>query len=148
MLLEKIRHNRLTNATECLLAQAINLVCDLFLKQEEEATNKEGRGVHDLTAYIASDVGRNFDLSELARMTLLNRTKLNRLFKEVYGCTVFEFIRRERLHRAENWLSQTDMSITDIAYAAGFCSSSHFCRCFHQIYGNPPKNFRSCIRTR
>lgn len=146
MILEKIHHNRMNSATECLLAQAhaIDLICDIFLDQKGVIGTRENDRVRELAAYIASDIGRDFSLSTLARMAGVNRTKLNRLFKKVHGCTVFEYIRRERLRRARQWLCQTDMPITDIAHAAGFCSSSHFCRCFHHVYGKPPRHFRSC----
>jgi AraC family transcriptional regulator len=145
-ILEKIRCNQMNSSTTCLLAQAhaIDLVCDIFLNQKGAVATREVDRVSELTAYIASDIGRDFSLSTLARMAGLNRTKLNRLFKKLHGCTVFEYIRRERLRRARQWLCQTDMPITDIAHAAGFCSSSHFCHCFHQVYGKPPRDFRSC----
>ena len=145
-ILEKIRRNRMNSATECLLAQAhaIDLICDIFLDQKGAVATKAIDRVRELAAYIASDIGRDFSLSSLARMAGVNRTKLNRLFKKVHGCTVFEYIRQERLRRASQWLCQTDMPITDIAHAAGFCSSSHFCHCFHQVYGKPPRDFRSC----
>lgn len=144
VILEKIHHNRMSSATECLLAQAhaIDLICEIFLDRKAAIGNTENNRVRDLAAYIASDIGRDFSLSSLARMAGVNRTKLNRLFKNVHGCTVFEFIRQERLRRARQWLCQTDMPITDIAHAAGFCSSSHFCHYFHQVYGKPPRDFR------
>lgn len=59
--------------------------------------------------------------SELAAMTAMNRTKLNQLFKAVHGC-----IRREKLCHTGHCLHHSDMSITEIAHATDFCSSSHF----------------------
>jgi len=55
--------------------------------------------------------------------------------------TVKEFIRNIRLKRAAQLLTDTKLSVTEIAYAAGFKDLSHFRKCFSREYGMNPTEF-------
>ncbi len=143
--LERIRRNRCQTRTERLLAHAhaIELIRSQFLDERGLSYRRETDRIRELGAFITENAVHEHRLQELAQMAAMNRTKLNRLFKEVHGCTVFEYIRRAKLRQAEYWLRHSNMDITAIAHAAGFCSSSHFSRCFRSAHGVPPKCFRS-----
>jgi transcriptional regulator GlxA family with amidase domain len=52
------------------------------------------------------------------------------------------FYRNLRLEKAQNLLTQSPLSITEIALATGFCSSAHFAKTFRNRYGKPPSDFR------
>ena len=68
--------------------------------------------------------------------------QLNRLFSDKLGIGTMAFYRDMRLERAKNLLSQSSLSITEIALATGFCSSAHFAKTFRQKFGSPPSSFR------
>ncbi len=142
--LEKIRYNNCDNGTDRLLAQAqaIDLVKTVFLQQKNDSHNREIKKIQELAVFITANINHEHRLTELAGRVAMNRTKLNQLFKVVHGCTVFDYIRREKLHKAEQFLRGGDMSITEIAHATGFCSSSHFCSFFQKKHGLTPKDFR------
>lgn len=82
-------------------------------------------------------------LTDLARQTGMSHTRLTRGFKKVFGCTVFEYLRKERLAYARILLWENRLSITDAAFEAGFCSSSHFARAFRKQFGISPSEFTS-----
>ena len=81
-------------------------------------------------------------LPELAKDVGMTHTKLNRCFHETFGCTVFAYLRRKRLEYASSLLCENKMSITDVAFEAGFCSSSHFTSSFNKYQGVTPKVYR------
>jgi len=85
-----------------------------------------------------AEVPSLLELSDIASMT---HTKLNRIFKKVYGNTVFGFLRQLRLSKAKELLEIGDMSITDIAYETGWSSPSHLSREFKEEFGFTPKAF-------
>lgn len=61
------------------------------------------------------------------------------------GVSFRDYLRTARLARARERLAQasvTGETITDIAYACGFSSSSHFSTAFRLKYGVPPRNMR------
>ena len=62
---------------------------------------------------------------------------------EHYRTTVGEYVRRLRLDWATRQLSETEVSITEIALAAGFYDQSHFSHLFKQHTGFTPAEFRA-----
>jgi len=67
---------------------------------------------------------------------------LQRMFAES-GLTFSEWLRNERLNRARAALTNSDHSITEIAYRFGFYDSAHLSNLFKARYGIRPKQFRS-----
>ncbi|WP_321493702.1 AraC family transcriptional regulator [uncultured Desulfobacter sp.] len=81
-------------------------------------------------------------LPDLACRVGISHARLTRGFKKVFGCTVFEYLRRERLAYARMLISTHRMSITRAAFDAGFSSSSHFAHAFYKYYGIRPSAYR------
>ena len=76
-------------------------------------------------------------LGQLAREAGMSHPKLNRCFRELYGMTVFEYLRNERLLRAREMLDQ-GLNVTETAYAVGYDSISHFSKAFKTRFGTSP----------
>ncbi len=81
-------------------------------------------------------------LDELARQVALNRNKLNRGFRRIYGGTVFKVLRDLRLGRASCLLLHTDLSLADIAFSVGYNNQSNFTTAFHRQWGETPNSVR------
>ena len=79
----------------------------------------------------------------IARKAGMSHARLTRGFKKVFGCTVFEYLRRERLAYARTLLRENRLSVTEVAFEAGFCSSSHFAAAFLKQFGKSPTTFRN-----
>lgn len=74
---------------------------------------------------------------------------LHRLFRGT-GMTVSEWIREERLRHSYALLTSAKgvgMTITDIAFASGFGSSSHFSTLFRARFGCAPKEVKATAGT-
>lgn len=82
-------------------------------------------------------------LTHLASQAGMSHSRLTRGFKKVFGCTVFAYLRNERLAYAKRLLLENRLSITDTAFEAGFCSSSHFAKAFRKQFGISPSQFTS-----
>jgi AraC-like DNA-binding protein len=76
-------------------------------------------------------------LGQLARDAGMSHPKLNRCFRQVYGMTVFEYLRNERLSRAREMLDH-GLNVTEAAYAVGYESISHFSQAFKKQFGTSP----------
>jgi AraC-like DNA-binding protein len=81
-------------------------------------------------------------LRELAEQVGMSHTKLNKGFRMVFGCTVFGYLRKERLSYARMLIEENPVDLTWIAYESGFCSSSHFAAAFLKEYGVRPSEYR------
>jgi AraC-like DNA-binding protein len=80
-------------------------------------------------------------LPELARTAGLNETKLKRGFRQLYGTSVFGYLRNQRLDKACMLLASGEMNVTEVPYAVGFSSPSHFTRMFTRHCGVKPKDY-------
>ena len=79
---------------------------------------------------------------ELAKAVGLTHTRLNSGFRSIFGCTVFEWLRIQRLEKARMLIMQGEKNITEIAYEVGFASSSHFTWAFRKFFGTTPGRYR------
>lgn len=81
-------------------------------------------------------------IQELARVAGMSHPRLNRCFSRVFGCTIFEYLRKERLDHCRKLVAETKISMTEIAYTAGYASSSHFSKTFSDHFGMQPSLYR------
>ncbi len=79
-------------------------------------------------------------LMALARLVGLNDYKLKAGFKQIFGTTVFENLRRHRLCQARRLLQEKQISVAAAAAAVGYTSKGHFAAAFRKQFGiNPSK---------
>ncbi len=79
---------------------------------------------------------------ELARLAGLSLRQVQRMFHEALGTTPTKYYLRLRLQRARALLTQSSMSITQIAVACGFQSACHFSKSYRALYGRSPRSER------
>lgn len=92
----------------------------------------EGRLSSDLSvAAIATDVG-------------IGVSSLQRLFRQSYGCSIYEYVRARRLDAARALLEQ-GRSVTTAADAAGYSSAANFATAFRRKFGMTPSQAREGI---
>lgn len=83
------------------------------------------------------------DRQAIARLVGITPRHLDRLFAGHLQASFQETYRRMRLTHARKLLEQSPLSLSDIAFATGFSSASHFSRAFKQLFGIQPKSVRS-----
>lgn len=86
----------------------------------------------------------NSDLSveDLGEVMCLSRVQLYRKVKAMTGKSPVEIIREQRLLRAHHLLSDSSLSISEIAYRVGFSSPSYFTKCYRDFFGKAPTGVR------
>jgi len=65
-----------------------------------------------------------------------------KLFRKWSAVTFTEFVSRTRVEKAKNLLLNPNLRSSEIAFAVGFQSLTHFNRMFKQIAGETPTDFR------
>lgn len=92
--------------------------------------------------HIVQHLDQSLTLEPLADIAGFSAYHFHRIFRTVQGETLNQFIKRLRLERSLWMLSHKQpQSLTQIALACGFSSSSDFSRCFKERYGVPPSSF-------
>ncbi len=81
-------------------------------------------------------------LSEVARECGLSVSHFARSFKTSFGTSTHQWLMQHRIDRAKQLMSQTNMSLIDIAIQSGFNDQAAFTRTFHQLVGVSPGRWR------
>ena len=68
----------------------------------------------------------------------ISTRQLERLFGRYLNSTPKHYFMEMRLNRAQNLLVQTEQSVTEIAMACGFQSTSHFSKVYRSHFGRSP----------
>ena len=96
------------------------------------------RAIDHVTRHLAEPL----PLEEVARVACFSPYHFHRIFRALVGETLHAFVKRVRLERALFLISRREgASLTDVAFACGFASSSDFARAFRAHYGVPPSVF-------
>jgi transcriptional regulator GlxA family with amidase domain len=85
---------------------------------------------------------------ELARIAGISIRQIERLFNRHCGQTIDEAYKKVRLNQASQLVQKTNMTMTDIAFACGFQSNSHFSRAFKSQFGATPISHRAASKKR
>ena len=82
--------------------------------------------------------------ADLARRVGLSTRQLERLFRSYLRRTPTRYYLELRLQRARALLTQSTMSVLDVAMACGFVSASHFSKCYRDYFNRTPREDRRC----
>ena len=114
------------------------------------ATGTFGNIDQDFIANMNAMVKENlknadFTVETLADALHISRVQLYRKVKAILGISISEYISNFKLERAKSMLENTDLSISEIAYANGFSSPNYFSTSFKNKYGTSPVSYKKSI---
>lgn len=92
--------------------------------------------------YMEENLEEPVDMTELAAHAQTSRRQLERLFKKYVFMTPTQFYFDLRVSRAHALLNETNLSVTEIAMATGFNSTSQLGKRFKAKFGTSPQAFR------
>lgn len=98
--------------------------------------------LHRVTEYIESNLHGDLPLAQLAAVIHMSPYHFARLFKQATGVSPHRFVLQRRIRTAATLLGDSTSSITAIARAVGFATTSHFSTTFRRITGVTPTAYR------
>ncbi|NRA25322.1 MAG: helix-turn-helix transcriptional regulator [Oleispira sp.] len=149
--LQDLLNNPLASASDRLLAEAQTLVLmsrwigpavPSLNRYIEGVTQDEKEKMRTVMELLIKDLANTPSLQKMSGCVNMSHTRLNRIFKKVYGATVFNWLREYRLERARSYLKDDNRSVTAIAFLCGFSSASHFSQSFKKQYKCSPVEYR------
>src|SRR5437899_1726392 len=87
-------------------------------------------------------------LSDIARECGLSVSHFARSFKASFGISTHRWLIQHRIEHAKELITQTTMSLIEIAVQSGFNDQAAFTRRFHEIVGVSPGRWRRYYTTR
>lgn len=111
-------------------------------RQSTEASAIADRDVVEAVRFIRANVGRAIGVEDVLEVVPLSRRQLERRFRESIGRSILDEIQQRRIDRARQLLTDTELTLPQIATATGFSSASYFNVVFRKIVGVTPGQFR------
>lgn len=116
-------------------------VASLQKRALKSAVNSDPR-ITVITDYLISHPDENLSREEMSRLVDVSESTLRRLFKDFTGKTIHEFVKEVKMTNAARRLLVSNESVADIAYSLGFESPGYFSKCFREVFGVSPQNYR------
>ncbi len=128
------------------VAEAVSLIFEYNRNREPikeiRISAQDKRLLENVAAYINDHFNCEVSLERLSHIACMGATKLKSSFKQIYGCTITEYIQQRRMSHAENLLSLTDFTIEQIAQTVGYSNSGRFASAFRKSTGLLPGEYR------
>lgn len=84
----------------------------------------------------------SFNITRFTKEAGVSRTLLHLKLKKLVDLSASEFIKTIRLKKACDLLTQTDLSISQVAYKVGFAEANYFSRSFKEKFEQNPSEYR------
>lgn len=114
----------------------------LFDMQTEEQSKRADNTICYLQHFIEEHLNEDLSLVRLAEQVYLNPSYLSRLYKQVTGENISEFIENVRLKIAKELLGKSHLKIHEVAQQVGYETAASFTRFFKKAYGITPQEYR------
>ncbi|WP_308636468.1 response regulator transcription factor [Paenibacillus silvisoli] len=122
------------------LLDAAAVLFDQRHDDQEERTNELVLRLH---AYIEQHLSGDVSLTRLGEVVSLNPSYLCRLYKQITGSILTDFIAETKIGKAKELLvNSAQLRITDISKAVGFDSPAYFSRFFKKYTRMTPQEYR------
>ncbi|MBQ6287297.1 MAG: AraC family transcriptional regulator [Bacteroidales bacterium] len=106
--------------------------------QESDTANKIGQA-----KVMIQDNYMNISPEEIASKLCLSYSSFRKTFKEYTGFSPARFINLVRMSKAKELLTNTTMSIKEVAYHVGYNNHDYFFTAFRHMTGRTPAEYRS-----
>ena len=81
-------------------------------------------------------------VEEAGKLLGVHPVHIARVFRKFYGCTPGEYLRDVRIRRSQRLLSQSKLTLSEVACASGFADQSHFTKQFSVALNISPGEYR------
>lgn len=102
--------------------------------------------VRNALNYIEKNFSSDITLEAIADVCYVTKFHLAHKFKKATGKTIGEYIRFLRIEKAKKLLSETELSVSSVAYECGYNETNYFHRIFRRETGLPPGEYRKKYR--
>ena len=124
-----------------------DLGLSLLRLREGDQGNRSRETVEKIRAHIERSL-RDPDalsLSRISEITYFNPAYLSRLFHQLTGETLSEYISSARIRRANRLLADPELRVSEIAEAVGFSVPANFSRFYRKMTGRSPQEYRDSL---
>ncbi|OKS88213.1 helix-turn-helix domain-containing protein [Mucilaginibacter polytrichastri] len=131
-----------------LRVKAEELICRLLMELEKRdekqlyALNiRDIQTIYKVKEQMLGHLAKPPVIKELAIDAGMSPSKLKRLFRQIFGNSIFNYYQEFRMKEAALLLKDEKLSVSDVGYRLGFTNLSHFSKVFAAHTGMKPKQY-------
>lgn len=113
----------------------------------EEIGDKKKQLVELLKWYISEHISEELTRKKLAQSIHFSEDYVARIFKAGTGKSISTYVMEQRMELAKNYLTKSNMSISDVAMMVGYNNFSYFSKTFKDYTGKTPNEYRVFIKS-
>ena len=120
------------------LMEILALMTDYSLERAHAVQQHSGiklRHCQAVRSYVAEHIQQKLSVAEIAAHIGVSHNYLSQLFSETMGSSLVEYINRQRIQTAQQFLTQYDASLEHLAETVGISDPKYFCRLFKKYTG-------------
>ena len=138
-----MRECRRWSAASPLVAEGLSLeLLSETTRHRERRHRRPPRWLETARELLDARSPAGIRIAAVAASVHVHPVHLTRTFREFYGATPGEYLRRCRLDRAAGWLTAAQMPLAEIALESGFADQSSFAKAFQKRFGMSPGGYR------
>lgn len=99
------------------------------------------KAVYALREEMLNNIVEPPQLDVLATKVNMSVSKLGKVFKQIFGDSVYNYYQKLRMQEAAFLLREDKLSVSEVGYQLGFSNLSHFTRLFEKHIGMKPKKY-------
>jgi len=127
-----------------LVPQLISYLARItYLSKNNQHTTIEKNILSIATSYIHENIIHRITVEDVAAHVNMGYEKFRKLFTTHYNISPGNYIIHVRINKSQRLLSQSGLSIKEIAYQLGYVDSYTFSKQFKKITGRTPSDFQN-----
>ncbi|WP_020620787.1 response regulator [Paenibacillus daejeonensis] len=138
---DELTHRTLFRSLTQLLQWARGIANTLRDKLETRSVSQHDALLHTIEAFVSERLS-SISLQSIADHVQLHPVYVSKLFKQLKGISISEYILRVRMEQATYLLKHSQDKIYAIAEKVGYSNSQYFIKVFRDQFGKTPQEYR------
>jgi AraC-like DNA-binding protein len=108
---------------------------------ESRHSSEIAEAFRDVRVRVQEELQTPWRIEDMARLVHLSSSRFSVLYRSIFGVSPVEDLIQARLGKARQLLTNTSLSIGEVANNCGFENQFYFSRLFHKRIGCPPRDY-------
>lgn len=112
------------------------------ISENDLVQDRDSIRIKQMLGYIHAHFSEPLTVARIAEASSISESECYRCFRKVLDVSPIDYLLQYRIRAAAGMLAGTDMSVSDVCFAAGFNSPSYFAKVFRQELLYSPRKYR------
>ena len=98
------------------------------------------------TIFLENFADPDFDTEALIKAMAMSRSSFVRRMKQLFATSPNAWLKNKRMTLAAQMLREKGARVNEVCYATGFKYPSYFAKCFKEVYGVLPEEYKKTFK--